>query len=350
MSCSNNKSQLPFVAGQIAESKSFKDGFRGAWFKCKIRDIRRLKGHIRYALEYFDFPGEKIRWEKIYQMPPPGVPKEEKKLHLMVRPTFPSFHHESQPPDTCTTSEVIAIVNDVWKVGDLVDWLRDDCYWSGTITHVLGEDTVKIKLTDPPMGEGQSYDALCKDLRPSLDWSPQSGWSVPVSSDGKTCHHCARLIQRANHGGEINCCRELIPFKSHPTTISSHGSADPDETKQLSNCAMDEEETHTQLAIKTSDLGDEGTGEPNFLDNVSSTPVEPRSAEISTETRDECSDDVPLKKIRESASSGTIESSILDLEELVTKIKWIKRVHQFGFEHANSVTPVWKFLDDPTSS
>lgn len=30
------------------------------------------------------------------------------------------------------------------------------------------------------MGEGLTYEALCKDLRPSLDWTPEYGWMVPI--------------------------------------------------------------------------------------------------------------------------------------------------------------------------
>ena len=30
------------------------------------------------------------------------------------------------------------------------------------------------------MGEELSYDALGKDLRPSLDWCPEKGWTMPV--------------------------------------------------------------------------------------------------------------------------------------------------------------------------
>lgn len=37
-------------------------------------------------------------------------------------------------------------------------------------------------LPEPPWGEGKSYEAFSKDLRPSLDWSPEHGWTVPISS------------------------------------------------------------------------------------------------------------------------------------------------------------------------
>ncbi|KAI3964665.1 hypothetical protein MKX01_020482, partial [Papaver californicum] len=67
----------------------------------------------------------------------------------MLRPNYPQIYHRNQTPDTCDISEMIAIVDGTWKVGDMVDWLTDGCY--------------------------------CKELRPSLDWTPELGWTMPVS-------------------------------------------------------------------------------------------------------------------------------------------------------------------------
>ncbi|KAF5186951.1 Agenet-like domain-containing protein [Thalictrum thalictroides] len=168
---------LPFKVGQLAELKTFETGFRGAWFRCKINRISKKKGHIQHYLKFYDFPDEKVQWTKLYQKQ-----EKERDIHLMVRPSFPSIYCESQMQDPLAASDVIAVVDDAWKVGDLVDWWTDGCYWCGRITHLLGEDKVKIKLHDPPVGEGQCYEASCKDLRPSLDWSPERGWTLPISS------------------------------------------------------------------------------------------------------------------------------------------------------------------------
>lgn len=62
----------------------------------------------------------------------------------MVRPSFPTIHHESQMPDMNAISQVVVIVADVWKVGDLVDWLSDSVYWSGKVVKVLGDEKVKV--------------------------------------------------------------------------------------------------------------------------------------------------------------------------------------------------------------
>ena len=64
----------------------------------------------------------------------------------MVRPSFPTVYHESEKPDVNTISDVIVIVDNVWKVGDLVDWWADGCYWSGRVTNILGNDQVKVIL------------------------------------------------------------------------------------------------------------------------------------------------------------------------------------------------------------
>ncbi|KAK8954468.1 hypothetical protein KSP39_PZI002727 [Platanthera zijinensis] len=174
---------LPFKAGQEAESKSFDEGFRGAWFRCKIKRAWNLKGVLGHRLEYFDYPDEKVKWVRLFNCSP--YQKQEFGLHdkmeLMLRPSYPPFYHASELPDKLPESDVLVIVNDTWQVGDLIDWWYDGCFWSGRITHILGNGEVQIKLPDPPVGEGLSYRALCKDLRPSLDWSLKDGWMVPLS-------------------------------------------------------------------------------------------------------------------------------------------------------------------------
>lgn len=69
----------------------------------------------------------------------------EKKSHLMLRPCFPPHYSESQMVNLHNISGVIAIVVDEWKVGDLVDWWYEGCYWSGRITRLLGSDKVQVK-------------------------------------------------------------------------------------------------------------------------------------------------------------------------------------------------------------
>lgn len=95
------------------------------------------------------FTSAEIEWSKMYQKTQ-GRNKlralRPNKRHLMIRPSFPPVYRESQMPDVNSISEVVVIVNDVWKVGDLVDWWYDSCYWSGTISEILGEGKYRVKL------------------------------------------------------------------------------------------------------------------------------------------------------------------------------------------------------------
>lgn len=63
----------------------------------------------------------------------------------MLRPSFPTIVRESEKHDI--NSEVIVIVDDAWKVGDLVDWFTDGCFWSGEVTKILGKDKVQVTLS-----------------------------------------------------------------------------------------------------------------------------------------------------------------------------------------------------------
>ncbi|KAF6153251.1 hypothetical protein GIB67_036597 [Kingdonia uniflora] len=440
----NHHQRLPFKVGQQAESKSFLEGYRGAWFRCKVKDIGSKKGYIEHKLEYIDFPDEKLSWTKLYEKSTYEKPstvtfsREETEMQLMVRPSFPHVYSENQIPDTCKVSEVIAIVDNAWKVGDLVDWRKDDCYWTGKITQLLGEDKVQIELPEPPVGEGGSYEITCKDLRPSLDWSPEHGWTVPLSGDNGARRYCACLVQPVNQeknnvkvaeesiksnindehfqmpkskntvkngdlnkgktqlnnaitayvpvdrskaidevnpaneskdpaggqdgdyngisnsatrGASLESAATLVESKS--TSISSHGSArslptvnklSQPPTKELVNQAVDsgplKEEIRTPLALADSEKGDNHSGNRSFSDSVSSVKHDTNSSSGSSKKFK-----VSSSECLNSLCSDSIESSIVELEELANKIKWLKRVHRFGIQYSNSVLPSWKFLE-----
>ncbi|KAJ0969413.1 hypothetical protein J5N97_022290 [Dioscorea zingiberensis] len=278
-------SSLPFKVGQQAELKTFEEGFRGAWFRCKIREVRSLDDQTDCLLEFFDFPDEEITWTKLYQDFPNGHTdtERESRMELMLRPSFPPFYHYSQLPSSYPESDVVAIVNDTWKVGDLVDWCSDGCYWSGTITQVLGDDQVKVKLPDPPVGEGTSYVAFSKDLRPSLSWSPEQGWTEPLMEFAKQ-QHCARLVRSFSRDNGSEFIEESMPIhgeNNSPRTSSRKG-----------QCSYSQKLTGSGHA---SSVGDE----------------------------------------------DTIESSIIRLEELANKIRWIKgflqKSNRFQIQHFRRV-------------
>lgn len=186
---------LPFEVGHTIEARSFELGFRGAWFRCKITKIFNKGRSLFYDLEYLDFTEEGIHTTKVFQKR-----QGENDNILMVRPIRPRQSHENE--EGCgreeEEEEEVVVVHGLWKVGDLVDWWKDDCYWSGTVLEVREEDeTVKIELVPEPYGEGKGYDAMFKDLVPSLEWSLEDGWIVPFSKDGEK-RQCAKLMKLPN--------------------------------------------------------------------------------------------------------------------------------------------------------
>ncbi|KAI7745390.1 hypothetical protein M8C21_011209 [Ambrosia artemisiifolia] len=226
---------LNFQVGQLAEMKSFEDGFRCAWFRCKIKDIDLKKKMI--LPEYYDFDPAELTWEEIYQEGPSSRKSKRVKRYLMMRPEYPMTYKKSENmPPLDSISQVCVIVDGTWKVGDLVDWFTDGCYWSATVVKVLSNDKFqieifyesagklakqkalctfenisfmmtiiatfrkehKVELPRPPLGNGEEgkegkydYEACCKDFRPSLIWSATKGWTLPTV-EGRTCD--AQLI------------------------------------------------------------------------------------------------------------------------------------------------------------
>nr|XP_009775788.1 PREDICTED: uncharacterized protein LOC104225642 [Nicotiana sylvestris] len=237
--------QLPFEAGQSAEARSFEVGYRGAWFRCKIKEISRRGGHWKALLEYFDYPDEsmfsgmfwlscffgrlnskcqcskkmctdnhlmpsmysevdmknmqpqrtELTWTELYQVPPYQSGKSKEIRQLILRPEYPPTHLKSKVSDVTSTSDVTIVTDGTWKAGDLVDWWTADCYWFGKLTKLLGNGKAEIELVPPPLGEGATYEVFVKDLRPSLDWSPEFVWAVPASQDGENRRGCARLLK-----------------------------------------------------------------------------------------------------------------------------------------------------------
>lgn len=187
--------RIPFEKGQEAESKSHLVGFRGAWFRCKVKDVKIRNGEYWCYLEYFDFPDEKVKWTKVYQKDPGGKSSQQqkKKNELMLRPRFPRFTREYEIADLQNHSELAVIVNNEWEVGNLVDWWFDGCFWSGRIGAILDNNKVQVDLPKPPIGEGLSYQADRKDLRPTLLWSIESGWSVPLCENKEYFRPCVHV-------------------------------------------------------------------------------------------------------------------------------------------------------------
>lgn len=65
---------------------------------------------------------------------------------MMLRPSFPAIYKQSQMPDASMISDLVVVVSDEWKNGDLIDWWTESCYWSGKIIQLLGNDKVQVNF------------------------------------------------------------------------------------------------------------------------------------------------------------------------------------------------------------
>ncbi|KAF5452717.1 hypothetical protein F2P56_027683 [Juglans regia] len=363
---------LPFEVGQMTESRSFMKGFRGAWFQCKIKEIGLRKGQMGHQLEYVDFPDERIKWTQLYQKP--NKSKELKK-QLMVRPQFPRIYRESQMPDVSTILEVAVIVVDSWQVGHLVDWWTDGCHWSGRVVELLGDDKVKVELFPPPMGEGLSYEASCKDLRPSLDWTPECGWTVPIPLENGNVHSCARIIKPFNQEVPGNLMARnddkgrkevqaaarasLEGNTSSSSHISESLSQPPDGFERMAKRPWSiSKDTRTSETNFELDMVDTGIGKTSGSDSVSSSHVRdaPTDTVGTAAGKGKNNDAGSSKKMKHGSislnpmCSDTVEAAVMDLEELLNKIKWARAILEFGKPLSGTTQNPWKFLEHRASS
>ncbi|KAK1379890.1 Agenet domain-containing protein [Heracleum sosnowskyi] len=349
-----NPDLLPFKVGQVAEAKSFSKGYRGAWFRCKIHEIVVKSGQIWHALEYIDFPDEKRKRLKIYQVSVwIKVKGKEKERQLMVRPQYPY-------------------------------WLTDGCFWTGRLTQVFNDGNAEVTLILPPVGEGGVYEVSCKDLRPSLDWSPEYGWRAPSLQEDESCYNYARLMQQLEQGinntgapaaGHMKCD---IDYKDEGSkdvddktvspihaSISSHNSANSLRASRKSDSSKIRDITGVSGSIvpKTRrledlDMRDSGIEKPSLSDSVSSSHIKCASTETAVHTGPEDLDNSEgAKKVKTGGSpplnimvSDSLDAVLMDLEELANKIQWLKGILDFGIPLQNGTTPSWKLVEHRGSS
>ena len=114
---------------------------------------------------------------------------------------------------------------------------------------------------------------------------------------------------------------------------------------------------HMQEALRNLDMGDRVIGKTSLsprFGHVRDASAEP-AGNPAGEDQYYCRD--PVKKMRTGGSislnsmcSDTIEAPILDLEELVNRVKWLKGILEFGVPLSNAGRPPWKFLEHHASS
>nr|TKW08605.1 hypothetical protein SEVIR_6G034700v2 [Setaria viridis] len=83
-------------------------------------------------------PHSKKEWVRVFEKNPTSSDQNSREsTQLMIRSPFPQC-------------DGTAIVNEAWKVGDLVDWFTEGCYWFRTITNLLDEDMFEVSNYELP--------------------------------------------------------------------------------------------------------------------------------------------------------------------------------------------------------
>ncbi|MFS8035189.1 putative Agenet-like domain-containing protein [Helianthus anomalus] len=344
-----------FEVGQLAEMRSFLKGYRSAWFRCKIRDIDLEKKKI--LPEYYDYDPAELIWENIYQAPRGGKKSKQVKRHLMVRPQYPVVCKKSEMPPLDSISQVCVVFGGTWKVGDLVDWFADGCYWSVTVVKVLSNDKVQVVLPLPPFGDGKEgeegkHEAFCSDCRPSLNWSPTKGWTLPTV-EGRTSGDAqlffptkqgmepepaaagsTACISAEGSGSDMDMESNPEPAAAGSTTcISVEGDGDNKQSEERLHVGMDlEPNPEPAAAGSTTRVSADGDrdSEQNGKSSESSLSLQKKEAEDKVEKRG-------LNIMHE----DTLEAALIDLEELVTKVNWMQRLLKSSSSDAPPSS--WKF-------
>ncbi|KAH9571119.1 hypothetical protein CY35_02G076200 [Sphagnum magellanicum] len=165
-----------FEVGKEVEARFNEIGYRGAWFRCKILESRRSGEEWEYLLYYLDFTEENCTWTCACEPDPVSGLANKKNITWMIRPPMPLTLDEIEYQQWKEPGLVV-VFNKDYRVGDMVDWWHDSCFWTGRILSMnAANNKVQITLLNPPQGEGKRYWAHPKDLRPALEWTMESDW------------------------------------------------------------------------------------------------------------------------------------------------------------------------------
>lgn len=94
-----------------------------------------------------------------------------------------------------------------------------------------------------------------------------------------------------------------------------------------------------------------GCKAPNSGEQTRDSSVEPRktssrACRYGTSSSQEKVQSRQCKYMASVRRADTVESAIMELEELANKIRWLKGLLQFGFRWSNAMKPSWKILEN----
>ncbi|CAF1699357.1 BnaC03g15670D [Brassica napus] len=173
----------------------------------------------------------------------------------MVRPSYPPFYYERHVRKIEADQAPLVVVYGSWK----------------------------IEFFPPPLGEGETYKALRKEVRPTLDWSLEDGWTLP-NMDGRKSRSVKLL--KSEKGDHVTPCA--------------------DQTGKEQTERAKRQRTEREMQQK------KGRGEIRL--NIE--------------------------------ESDSVEAAVYDLEELIVRIEWIKKMLSPDVGEGST----WKYQDYRPSS
>ncbi|KAJ0261759.1 Aproteint domain-containing protein [Hirschfeldia incana] len=235
----------------------------------------------------------------------------------MVRPSYPPHYQERQVRKIEADQAPLVAVHGSWKVGDLVDWWKDDCFWCATVLAAKIKEPLQIELFPPPLGEGETYTASRKDVRPTLDWSLEEGWTVVPSMDGRG-GQSVKLLKREKGVDHL------------PQDVCQTGK------EQTEKCKTQKTERAKKQKTKrdTQQKAERDTQQKAERDTEQKTEVDMQQVGGIGEIRQNIDE------------SDSIEAAVYDLEELIVRMEWIKSMLSADVGEGST----WKYKDYRPSS
>ena len=173
--------------------------------------------------------------------------------------------------------------------------------------------------------------------------------AVPIENEGRT-------DSQGMAGSSLKCnpsfsCQSSDCLSS-PLDGSEH-SSEKEMTEQPLNIADSKKRNMILETRMDLQKGDMGIGATSSSASVLSSYNGDTSEAMIIGGRDQCGSSGPSKKRGidgiiglNSMHSDTLEAAILDLEELVNKIKWIKGILEPGISLPNTLRPPWRFREN----
>lgn len=165
--------------------------------------------------------------------------------------------------------------------------------------------------------------------------------------------HASEEVRKSTQEKDGDTPENDVSFSSH---VSANSLLPVDKSEQrgkqpLSPTACKETaQPQAQEANMAFDVSNAGAGKSSFSDSVSSSHVREDTVEVAgmpeaKRARQLTEETIPLH----SSSSNTIEASILDLEELLTRVKWMKGLLEEK-DPSSTRQYSWKFQEHLSSS